>query len=298
MGSMQSLSLQDPPNANETLINSDASTQPPTAANAVQAPVPTPSLPSIARSLFPPKFVSAVSDLLYNRLPPELIPLILEYAAYYSESNVSLARNVALAAGARNPRVRPGLGGQWRNGQELDLQEEIDVEDAGLTDEPGALWYLVSQPIGYRQEEDRLRAEDPPSDLELVSDSSGGDAGGASKSWIRKIVVHTMSKDQGWSSSSQEHYGTYEQSYTWFELSLLRNGKDVEGSRIDFQHNVHAGQYFKEHVNTFEPDHKLLAMAKPGDRVVLWARAQFPGWVNHIRSASIAITESPFPPQL
>lgn len=33
--------------------------------------------------------------------------------------------------------------------------------------------------------------------------------------------------------------GTYEQSYSWFELSLLRDGKEVPNSRHVLQYNVH-----------------------------------------------------------
>jgi hypothetical protein len=82
--------------------------------------------------------------------------------------------------------------------------------------------------------------------------------------------------------------GTYDHSYTWFDLALLRDGKEVEGSRIDFQHNVHgesrqlarlthaAGQYYKEHQHTFDENSAIVKMARPGDRVVLWARAMYP----------------------
>lgn len=85
---------------------------------------------------------------------------------------------------------------------------------------------------------------------------------------------------------------TYEHSYSWFELSLVRQGKEVPESRTKIQHNVHgkscsdwdiwsslidiAGQYFKSHHNLLGSNHKLVAMAQEGDRVVLWGRAEFP----------------------
>ncbi len=116
--------------------------------------------------------------------------------------------------------------------------------------------------------------------------------------------------------------GTYEQSYSWFELSLLRDGKEVRGSRYAVQNNVHgklshesdvrmlmqrylplcaAGQYFKSHSNTLRMDHPLVRAAKPGDRIVLWVRAKYPvstfvlyrinrlpvysqGWTNNVQS--------------
>ena len=36
------------------------------------------------------------------------------------------------------------------------------------------------------------------------------------------------------------------------------------------------GQYFKAHSNTFETGHPLVRLARPGDRVVVWARAKYP----------------------
>lgn len=39
---------------------------------------------------------------------------------------------------------------------------------------------------------------------------------------------------------------------------------------------VVAGQYFKAHRTVFGPDDELVKQAKTGDRVVIWARAQYP----------------------
>lgn len=65
----------------------------------------------------------------------------------------------------------------------------------------------------------------------------------------------------------------------------------MPGSRLEIQHNVHgeliatallaklthlAGQYFKDHWNELGPETDFVRMSKPGDRVVLWARALFP----------------------
>lgn len=37
-----------------------------------------------------------------------------------------------------------------------------------------------------------------------------------------------------------------------------------------------AGQYFKAHRHVFGPDDELVRKAKRGDRVIIWARAQYP----------------------
>jgi len=47
-----------------------------------------------------------------------------------------------------------------------------------------------------------------------------------------------------------------------------------------------AGQYFKDHWNELGPETAFVQMSKPGDRVVLWARALFP--VSSFSSVSIA----------
>lgn len=83
--------------------------------------------------------------------------------------------------------------------------------------------------------------------------------------------------------------GTYDASYSWFELSLLRNGREVPESRTKIQYNIHgehkprgdvltrsAGQYNKSHHNLLDQKHAFVTMAKEGDRVVLWGRAEFP----------------------
>ena len=88
-------------------------------------------------------------------------------------------------------------------------------------------------------------------------------------------------------------------------MSLLRDNKEVEGTRRRIQNNVHgtsgdlipsgimysvscgrskqdgaadiaAGQYFKPHRIVFEEQDELVQMAREGDRIVLWARAEFP----------------------
>lgn len=95
---------------------------------------------------------------------------------------------------------------------------------------------------------------------------------------LRKIVVTTVSKDQGW-SSYPEHHGTYDGSWTWFELSLNApptedNKRGEEKHRCTIVRNVHAQDELKEHVLTIEDD-AFYAKAEPGDTFTVWAAVSF-----------------------
>lgn len=50
--------------------------------------------------------------------------------------------------------------------------------------------------------------------------------------------------------------------------------------------NVHAGREFEMHRAVIE-DERILKQAKAGDRLSVWVRAMYPGWVNYIRSVKI-----------
>ncbi|EJT45370.1 hypothetical protein A1Q1_06133 [Trichosporon asahii var. asahii CBS 2479] len=118
----------------------------------------------------------------------------------------------------------------------------------------------------------------------------------ANQTWVRRIEITTFSKDQGW-VDDESLYGQYEGSFSFFEVSLLRNGREVPGSRFEIQRNVCAGQVHLQHDIILDLDHPLTRMAQKGDRVVLWARAMYPGWTNNVRRASVTIYSAPFPPQ-
>lgn len=71
---------------------------------------------------------------------------------------------------------------------------------------------------------------------------------GSKRWWARRIVVETFSRDQGWvAETSQQFYGmsdavtptegTYENSFSWFDLGIVRDGKDL-GLRYRIQNNV------------------------------------------------------------
>ena len=187
--------------------------------------------PPAARSLFPPKFLLAVADLVYgtstpdvyvpthqdiaeayeilqeHRLPPELVPSILDRAEYWFVSRVTLKREVTVVAGSRTPRQMVGAVVRWRNGQEDDLIEEIGLEDSGLKDQEGKLWYLVTEPIGSIQAHAADEEAGEGVGLDEKEKEQDEEKREKPKAWLKKIVVDTLSKDQGWSSSNRQHYG-------------------------------------------------------------------------------------------
>lgn len=175
--------------------------------------------------------VRKTAELLSARLPAELVLRVLDEARYWAGCRTLIQKDLMVVAGHTSPRNLPQPR-TWRNGQETQV---------GLPeDEDGNVWYLASEPVGC--DETRL---------------SGSRAGGGG-CWVRGLVIETLSKDQGWSSAVQadrslygeslsrvfprmteRDKGTYEQSYSWFEVALVRNGKEVENSRRSFQNNIH-----------------------------------------------------------
>jgi len=105
---------------------------------------------------------------------------------------------------------------------------------------------------------------------------------------LRRIVVQTVSKDQGWSSYPRD-WLTHDNSWTWFEITLERrdeeNGPDREWKEIVRQKlwsNVHASRSMMTHAMSFERGEEIVNKAKKGDRLCIWACAKYPGWRGEI----------------
>ena len=103
---------------------------------------------------------------------------------------------------------------------------------------------------------------------------------------LKKVVITVISKDQGWSSYTSDH-GTYNNSWTWFELSV---GSPSEGSgekwRGEVVRNLHAHGDFKEHTIKIS-DEGLYENAESGDVLTVWALAKFMGWKNTVKKVKI-----------
>lgn len=114
---------------------------------------------------------------------------------------------------------------------------------------------------------------------------SGRIPGGEFSHPLRRLVITTDSKDQGW-SSYPEKQGTRENSWTWFELTLDDGENDNEITRVEIVRNIHAGLVFVKHRAVIE-DEMVLKHAKEGDRLSVWVRAEYPGWCNNVHSVKI-----------
>ncbi|WFD04968.1 hypothetical protein MVES1_000293 [Malassezia vespertilionis] len=133
------------------------------------------------------------------------------------------------------------------------------------------------------------------------------------RNFLYRIEVDIDSHDQGWSQDpNRDWIGTYQGSYTWFELTLdrpLYMKDDVsEGSsssdasthsehgasfeeihRIFLTHNIHGVHAFKRHTIVLAPDQPIVQDARPGDSYSLWARTQYTGWANTVRYARVSL---------
>ena len=100
---------------------------------------------------------------------------------------------------------------------------------------------------------------------------------------LKKVVITVISKDQGWSGHTSDH-GTYQNSWTWFELSV--ESDSGEKWRGEVVRNLHAHGDFKEH--TIEIlDGELYEKAESGDVLTVWALAKFSGWKNTVKKVKV-----------
>ena len=103
---------------------------------------------------------------------------------------------------------------------------------------------------------------------------------------LRKVIITVVSKDQGRSAYSGD-YGTYRNSWTWFELSVGPPSEDSgEKWRGVVVRNLHAHSDFKEHTVEIS-DRGLYDKAESGDVLTVWALAKFSGWVNTVKEVTI-----------
>jgi len=109
---------------------------------------------------------------------------------------------------------------------------------------------------------------------------------------VRRIVFSTVSHDQGWSSNNDSK-GTYRNSYTWFEAGVVQASSSYP--RRIITHNIHASLEHRTHVRAWENTElfpelkKWLEQIVPGDRIVVYPRAQYAGWVNVVASVEIKL---------
>lgn len=118
---------------------------------------------------------------------------------------------------------------------------------------------------------------------------------------FRKILITIHSKDQGWSSFPADH-GTYENSWTWFDMAIENNevmqeqkrsgdSESLNVRRCLLQANRHAGQEMEEYSFSINKGEGFLKDLAVGDQIMLIACACFSGWTNSIKQAEMEIWE-------
>lgn len=133
--------------------------------------------------------------------------------------------------------------------------------------------------------------------------------------FVLQVIVDIYSHDQGWSTDPhREWIGTYNGSHTWWDLTLDRpdaasyakdhfaNMDDSSDSeresvftpvtyseihRRELCRNLHASDKFQLHTIVLSSDDPLVRDAQPGDVFSLWARTQYPAWMNLVSYARI-----------
>ena len=115
-----------------------------------------------------------------------------------------------------------------------------------------------------------------------------GKIDGSLQTPLRRVVVQTVSKDQGWSSYPHDH-GTHNNSWTWFDIALVRSedGEEKEIVRRKLWSNVHASRQMTVHVIDLECGDDIVDKAVRGDRLCIWASARFPGWRCEIEKVTV-----------
>ncbi|KAB8261451.1 hypothetical protein BDV32DRAFT_121378 [Aspergillus pseudonomiae] len=114
---------------------------------------------------------------------------------------------------------------------------------------------------------------------------------------VRKIQITIWSHDQGWSSYPQDH-GSFNNSWTWFDLSIARPpGRDdiSKDANLRLATNVHASKKTMCHEIIYHRDQNLrwVRNLQPGDRISIIPRALYPGWRNFVEKACIEIYTTP-----
>ncbi|KAF8272837.1 hypothetical protein EI94DRAFT_1717574 [Lactarius quietus] len=110
--------------------------------------------------------------------------------------------------------------------------------------------------------------------------------------FISRVVIRTESHDQGWSSYPQDQ-GTFNNSWTWLDLALIRNPSESAPADAPpdwrIYTNLHASRTWQTKEVVLDTSNEIIRALRPGDSLAIWAEARYPGWVNIVRSARIEV---------
>ncbi|KAJ7711636.1 hypothetical protein B0H16DRAFT_1627780 [Mycena metata] len=112
---------------------------------------------------------------------------------------------------------------------------------------------------------------------------------GRHKRALQQLVFTTVSRDQGWSSHSS-YIGTYEASWSWFEVR--NRSVQAAGHAKVLQHNMHGSSQERTHRiiwvnNVRSPISDWMETFSDGDVLEVYARAHYRGWTNNVYSVQV-----------
>ena len=142
--------------------------------------------------------VQAVAEILDTVLVPDLTPTVLQLARYWV-----------------------------RETAERNTQMMVNERDAGRV-------YVRTRELGFskkQSENHTASTSDEASQEEDLTPMMMGGVDGHSEGHVKMVVFTARSHDQGWSDNRGD-WGTYKNSYTWFEVAIKR-AKSMESESAE-----------------------------------------------------------------
>ena len=95
--------------------------------------------------------------------------------------------------------------------------------------------------------------------------------------FISRVVIRTESHDQGWSSYPQDQ-GTFNNSWTWLDLALVRNPSENPPPETPphwrIYTNLHASSSWQSKEVILDISNDIIGAIRPGDSLAIWAEAR------------------------
>ena len=95
--------------------------------------------------------------------------------------------------------------------------------------------------------------------------------------FISQVIIRTESHDQGWSSYPQDQ-GTFNNSWTWLDLALVRNPSESAPAENPpdwrIYTNLHASRTWQTKEVVLDRSNEIISALRPGDSLAIWAEAR------------------------
>lgn len=95
--------------------------------------------------------------------------------------------------------------------------------------------------------------------------------------FISRVVIRTESHDQGWSSYPNDQ-GTFNNSWTWLDLALVRNPNESTSAESPpnwrIYTNLHASRTWQNKEVALDKSYAIIGALRSGDSLAIWAEAR------------------------